>query len=154
MNDFAKRLAGEIRNAESVRAEEREQKNTESAAFVQREKLKQKLGPALWQQLREEITRKCADVNKELGREHYRVHDELPAKLRVIRVNPPANLRLEFHADGSRIHYDGGSCVGDYLIQIEPGTGQAYLSDPYQRTFELESTSEYLLQECLEKAQF
>jgi len=154
MGDFAKRQAAQIRYAEEQRNEVAIQANSESQVFVERENLKRKLGPDLWLSFRELIVTKCQAVNKELGKEHYRSHDELPNKLRVIRLSPAANLSLEFFPDGNRIHYDSGECVGDYLIEIDGSSGQAILSDVYHRTFEPESTAEHLLENCLEKASF
>ena len=154
MSDFAKRIAGEIKQADALRQEDRDKRDVENAAFVQREILKKRLAPDLWSSFRDKISRKCEEVNKELGKDHYRVHDELPDKLRVIKLSPIANLHMEFFADGSRIHFEAGSCVGDYLVQIDSDTGQAILSDAYQRVFDLESTAENLIGECLEKAMF
>jgi len=154
MGDFAKRQAAQIRYAKEQRENTMKQANTESQAFVERENLKRRLGPDLWLSFRELVVAKCQAVNKELGKEHYRCHDELPNKLRVIRLNPVANLRLEFFPDGSRIHYDSGECVGDYLIGLDESSGQATLSDAYQRVFEPELTAEHLLENCLEKAHF
>jgi hypothetical protein len=141
-------------SAEEQRAEEREMSDTESTAFAERERIKRKLAPDLWSGFRELIVGKCSEVNKEVGKEHYRCHDEMPNKLRVIRVNPVANLYLEFFPDGSRIHFDAGECIGDYLIEIDDATGKTILSNAYHQVFELESTAEHLLQNCLEKARF
>jgi len=154
MSDFAKRQATQIRNAEEQRAEARKLADTESAAFAERESIKRKLAPDLWNALKEMIVSKCSEVNKELGKDHYRCHDELPNKLQVIRLNPAANLRLEFFPDGNRIHFNAGHCVGDYLIELDDNTEQAILSNAYHQAFEVESTAEHLLEVCLEKAPF
>lgn len=153
MSDFTERFAAEIRHNEQARAEERKRKATENAAFVEREALKRKLSPDLWHNLREKITAICSDLNKRVGKEYCRIHDEMPTKLHVIRISPTANLRLEFFPDGNRIHFESGSCVGDYLIDVDTDNGQVMLTDAYHRVFELEATAEHLL-ECLEKAQF
>ncbi len=157
MGDFAKRMAAQIQDAEKQREETNLQANTESKVAFERENLKRKLAPELWHSFRAMIVAKCDEVNGEVrkarGKDHYRCHDELPDKLHVIRLSPVANLRLEFFPDGSRIHYDCGECVGDYLVEIGDA-GQAILSDPYHRVFDLESTAEHLLQNCLEKAPF
>jgi hypothetical protein len=157
MGEFAKRMASQIQDAEKAREEANLQANTESKAALERENLKRKLAPELWDSFRAMIVAKCDEVNGELtrarGKEHYRCHDELPNKLHVIRLNPVANLRLEFFSGGARIHYDCGECVGDYLVEIGDD-GHAILSDAYHRVFDLESTAEHLLQYCLEKAAF
>jgi hypothetical protein len=152
MDDFIDRMTDKIKQTDILRKQEQEQANTESAAFVEREKLKRNLAPDLWETLRQAIASKCLAVNEKAGREYYRVHDELPSKLHVIRISPVANLRLEFFPDGNRIHFDSGECVGEYLIGIDSATGQAVLRDCYQRDFEIESTAEHLLEDCLEKA--
>ncbi len=127
---------------------------TESAAYLDRERKKKALAPDFWNTIRELIVAKCSEVNETLAEEHYRCHDELPNKLHVIRLNPVANLHLEFFPDGSRIRYDVGECVGDYLIEIDDSSGQAILSNAYHHVFDLQSTAEHLLEECLEKAPF
>jgi hypothetical protein len=154
MSEFAKQLAAQIKSADEQRAEERKMTDTESAAFAERERVKRKLAPDLWSAFRELIVGKCSEVNKEVGKEHYRCHDEMPNKLHVIRLNPIANLHLEFFPEGSRIHFDVGECVGEYLIEIDGSTEHAILSNAYHQFFELESTAEHLLQDCLEKAPF
>jgi len=154
MSDFAKRQATQIRNAEEQRSESRKLRDTESAAFAERERIKRKLAPDLWSAFSELMVDKCSEVNNELGKEHYRCHDEVPNKLHVIRVNPAANLRLEFFPEGNRIHFDAGNCIGDYLIEIDDNTELAILSNAYHQVFELESTVEHLLEVCLEKASF
>ena len=154
MNDFAKRSALRIREAEKQQAEARDFANTENRASAERQSLKQKLGPDLWDKFRGLIASKCEDGNRELSKEHYRVHDELPNKLHVIQLSPLANLRLEFFGDGSRIHYDSGPCVGDYQIEISANNGRAILSDTYGRELDLAATAEFLLEDCLAKAQF
>jgi hypothetical protein len=80
----------------SQREKARKQTKAESQVFMERENLKRKLGPGLRHSFRGMIVAQCEEVNKELGKEHYRCHDEFPNKLRVIGLNPVANLRLEF----------------------------------------------------------
>jgi hypothetical protein len=154
MSDFAKKHAEEIRRAEAQAKEVDDRSYESSKVFVERENLTKKLGPDLWLSLRELIVSKCGELNRELGKEYYRCHDEMPNKLRVIRISPPANLRVEFFPDAHRIHFDSGMCSGEYLIGINETTGQAYLTDAHHSHFETELTAEYLLGECLAKAQF
>jgi hypothetical protein len=152
MSDFAKKQAERIRGMERQQAEANERANTESIASAEREALTRKLGPELWTVFRDLIASKCQDVNKELGKEYYRVHDEMPNKLHVIRLNPVANLHLEFFPEANRIHYDSGPCVGDYLVGLRESNGQAVLADAYHHTFNSEVEAERMLVECLAKA--
>jgi len=155
MGEFGKRMAAQIQDSEKQREAVRAQADTESSAAVERERLIGKLAPELWHNFRAAIIAKCEEVNKACGKDYYRCHDEMPNKLHVIRLNPVANLRLEFFPDGSRIHFEAGSCVGDYLVRLDDGTGKAILSDAYPiHTFEIEGTAEHLLEDCLENAQF
>ena len=153
MSDFGKRRAEEIREMERQQEEAEKQATTENAAFVEREQLKRKLGPRLWHNFREMIVSKCEETNKELGKEYYRYHDELPNKLHIIQLNPRANLHLEFVPDAHRIRFCGGPCEGEYLIGIDSSSGQAILSNANQDNFSLEPTAEHLLTECLAKSQ-
>lgn len=153
MGDFGKRMAAQIQDSEKQREAVRSQADTESNAAVERETQMRKLAPELWHSFRETIVAKCEEVNKACGKDRYRCHDELPDKLHVIRLDPVANMRLEFFRDGARIHYDVGECVGDYHVEIDEA-GRATLSDVYHRVFDLEPTAEHLLENCLEKAQF
>jgi hypothetical protein len=155
MGEFGKRMASQIQDADKQREAARAQADTESSAAAELERHIRKLAPDVWQSFRTAIVAKCDEVNKACGKDYYRCHDEMPNKLHVIRLNPIANLRLEFFPDGSRIHFEAGSCVGDYLVRLDDGTGKAILSDAYPtHTFEIEGTAEYLLEDCLEKARF
>lgn len=153
MGEFGKRMAAQIQDSEKQREAVRAQTDTESNAAAERERHLRKLAPDLWHSFRETIVSKCEEVNKACGKDRYRCHDEMPNKLHVIRLDPVANLRLEFFPDDARIHYDAGECVGDYRIETDDA-GHAILSDVYHRVFDLESTAEHLLENCLEKAPF
>lgn len=157
MSDFAKRQAELIRQREQKQREAEEQAREEARISVERERLKLKLSPGLWLTFRNLIAGKCEEVNRELGKEYYQIEETVQPKLLVIKPNPTANLRLDFFLNGCRIHYISGACTGDYLVGVDESNGQAILLDgehPERGALDLEATAEYLLEECLEKAEF
>lgn len=162
MSDFGKRMAASIRDTEGQHEEVGKRPNTENAAFVverdaafvERERLKEKLAPGLWHKFKETIVSKCKEVNDQMGREYYRVHDTIPTQLHIAKSNPTAILRLAFDEDAHRIHYEVGKNFGDYLIGIDETTGQAILTDGHKHEFILDPTAELLLEDWLAKAAF
>jgi hypothetical protein len=61
-------------------------------------------------------------------------------------------LTLDYNPDSNRIKYDAGSCVGEYILDVDEGTREVIMLSVYQQVLNPEATVEHLLKECLAKA--
>jgi predicted glycosyltransferase len=158
MGSFAERNAARIKEEERQQEEALKRAILTEEVVVDREAIKRKLAPDLWIGFRDILVRKCKEINEIVGKQHYRTDDSVFSKLRITEFNPTRILRLDFNSDTCLIHYDSGSCVGDYLIEVEEKSGMPILLNKEKDEaasllpLNLELTAEALLENCLAKA--
>ena len=146
MNDFAKNYAKQVRQV-------REEEDLAKKSLIQREKLKDELGPKLWDKLRARLQANCEDINREMGEEFFRFESRSSWDFKITTSSPLGHLTVEFEAASRSINFDFGTGKGDYVIDIDEA-GEAFLrlEDPKRPDiFEIESTAQYLL-ECVIKS--
>ncbi len=146
MNDFAKKYSKQIRQV-------REDEELDKQSFVQREKLKDELGPKLWDKLRARLQANSEDINREMGEEFFRFESRSSWEFKVTTSSPLGRLTVKFEAASRSINFNFGTGKGEYVIDINEG-GEAFLrlEDPKRPDiFEIESTAQYLL-ECVIKS--
>lgn len=86
MSDWVKESAAKLRAQNEAQAKE-------SAAQLQREKLRQEQGPRLWNEVREHARVKCAELNRELGEEAL-----------TFSVVQNSQLLVQFKAPTGKVH--------------------------------------------------
>jgi hypothetical protein len=146
MNDFAKNYAKQVR-------QDREDEDLAKQSFVQGEKLKDELGPKLWDKLRARLQANSEDINKEMGEDFFSFESRSSRDFKITTSSPVGHLTVEFDAASRSINFDYGTGTGEYVIDInENGEPFLRLEDPKRPDiFEIESTAQYLL-ECVIKS--
>lgn len=146
MNDFAKNYAKQVR-------QDREDEDLARQSFVQSEKLKDELGPKLWDKLRARLQANSEDINREMGEEFFSFRSRSSREFKVTTSSPSGHLTVEFDGSSRSINFDYGTGKGEYVIDInESGEAFLRLEDPKRPDFfEIESTAQYLL-ECVIKS--
>ena len=86
MNDWGKENANKLRAETQYMAQR-------AATQLQHEKLRTEQGPRLWNEVREQIKAKCAELNREYGEE-----------ILTVMVGKNAELDVRFKAPSGKIH--------------------------------------------------
>jgi hypothetical protein len=145
MGDYAKRYAQNLKDARAQGALDKE-----SAAKREEDRLT--YGPIIWERLRDWIQKTCQEINEGMGEKHFQFDKTGSNELKIKTSSPPAHLELEFDPPSHRIRYECGASKNEYIIDVDP-SGEPFLTDAYHRTFEVESTGQFILDE-LAKSQF
>ena len=146
MGDWAKETADRIRAEHAAH-------DQDSARFVEEQRLRRKLAPQLFAELKAALKGRSRNLNDELGKPLL-VFDVCPNIEAVVRrLDKPAQpLRVEFDAEALRVHYSCGSGRGEYLFRVNADT-TLNLETAYHIPYSPEELAEQLL-DLLFKSQF
>src|SRR5208282_5658724 len=98
--------------------QDREDEDLAKQSFVQGEKLKDELGPKLWDKLRARLQANSEDINKEMGEDFFSFESRSSRDFKVTTSSPVGHLTVEFDAASRSINFDYGTGTGEYVIDI------------------------------------
>lgn len=123
MSEWSRNLSGRIR-------EQWNQKASDNALFVERQRLKQVHGPSLWQDIMRETTKCCDDLNKDMGRKIVIIEESSNQWIRVSVSTPTGFNRLcvNFNNEASLLNWktDSDSKARQYKVSIDHNGDAAF----------------------------
>jgi hypothetical protein len=132
MNDWAKRLADEVKQQQGQAA-------SDNAKVLETQRLKKEFGPILWRGIVAELKHGCAAINRELRSDVAVVVNTSENELKVRNENIlERRLTCSFDVDKGLVDWDirplrsGGSARGHYEVAIDKdGKAQLYQQGPH-----------------------
>jgi hypothetical protein len=101
----------------------RQRQSIRDASFLEKQKLKRRLGPPLWAEVKASVSTRCTELNMEMGEP-------------VLTFNPSPSHQISVDAQTGDL-MQGGS-LGHLAANFDVETGKArYDSGNYQGSFEL-----------------
>jgi len=142
MNDWAKRLADEVKK-------QQDQAASDNAKFLENQRLKKEFGPVLWRGVVAEVKNGCTAMNRELRSNVAVVVDTSENELNVRNEKiPERRLTSSFDVDKALVAWDvrplrsGGSAQGHYEVAVDKdGKAQLYQQGPHGESLLVEPSS-------------